>query len=216
MDTLMNRRSILRGAAGIGATAALTTAVPFTTTTTDTTDTTTAPTQAIAPTLAMFAAAKPWPEGDDWDELALRRSAFVIRPESPGYDTVLEALRSAHQLRHAWTPGVVQYTIEWVWALPAPMRDAFMGLIENISRSWQVHIENAMSNVLYSWVFAQGVTCEDDDGDYVPATASEMCDALSQPTTMAAAIMAMCEALDMPIDAWLNGKDGDITHWHNL
>jgi len=87
------------------------------------------------------------------------------------------------------------------------MCEAYIALFNDVSGAWRAHIANVMSNALYSWVFAQGVTCEDDDGDYVPATEEEMCDALSQPTTMAAAIMAMCEELGMPIDAWLNGKD---------
>jgi len=203
MDSMMNRRSILRGAAGIGAGAALTTAVPFTTTTA-TTDTTDAPTQPIAPTPATFPAAKPWPVGHAWGGSST--GALHISPDSPHYNAVFEFMRRSNDRREEWRPGVGQHCIDWVWELPEPMRDAMIALFNDITRAWQTHIANTMSNVLYSWVFAQGV-CEDEDGEYVPATASEMCNALSQPTTMAAAIMAMCEELEMPISAWLNDKD---------
>jgi hypothetical protein len=205
MDIMMNRRSILRSAAGIGAGAALTTAVPFTIAT-DTTDTTTTVTTTVAGTPATFADSHNWPVGRDWSDSGYQ-SPLHIRPDSPHYKAVFEFMRRSKDRRDEWRPGVGQHCIEWVWALPEPMREAYIALFNDITGAWQTHIKNEMSNVLCGWVSAQGVTCENEDGEWIPATEDQMCDALSQPTTMAAAIMAMCEALELPIGAWLNAKD---------
>jgi hypothetical protein len=125
---------------------------------------------------------------------------LVIRPESPDYDLVIEAIRRNHVAARASRAERQSHVrIEWVWSLPEPLRVAILAIVDDVEGSWRSHVSSSLSDMLFGWLQERlGDVCEEREYEH-----DEMVAALREPTTMAAALLRLSDELELGVRDWL-------------